>query len=179
MTNAFFAKECTIKIDLSGTATVTAALVLDTAFSAATGITGQFKNVNFKPPVGDVDKVDLMGTTSDFQNAEIEEKPAGMCELSGTVIIPGDEMMEAEVFGAGTAAPAAGSTHTTYRTGLATRTKVEVLLNLDDSTDKVNFAIVNAYITQWDVKGTADGYFEADVTFKCLPRDSYGPQFKD
>lgn len=177
MTNLFFPKEATIKIDAAGTASYSASTVLDTAASAATAITGQFKDISITLPVADVDKIDLLGTTSSFQNAELEEKSAPLCEVSGTIVLPGDEMMEGEIFGSGTAA---GGTHTTYQAGLATRTKVEVLLNVDDGTDEVNFAITNAIVTEYSPKFTgADGHLEASVTFKCLPKDAYGPQFKD
>lgn len=176
ITKVFFPKEGTIKIDATGTATVSASTVLDTAFSAATTITGQFKDLSITLPVADVDKIDLMGVTSSFQNAEMEEKPAIACEISGTIIIPGDELMESEIFGSGTAA---GGTHTTYQAGLATRTKLEVLFSVDDGTDEVNFAIINAYLTEYNPSMSSDGHLEASVTFKCLPKDAFGPQFKD
>ena len=172
----FFPKDATIKIDAAGTSSFAANTVLDTAASAGMAITGQFKDISITLPIGDVEKIDLMGTTSSFQNAELQENPAGLCEVSGTIIIPGDELLESEVFGTGTAA---GGTHTTYQTGLASKTAVEVLLNVDDGTDEVNFAIDNAHITEYNPTMSADGHLEASVTFKCLPRDAFGPQFKD
>ena len=172
----FFPKEGTIKIDAAADVTVSATTVLDTAFASATTITGQFKDFSATSPVADVDKIDLMGTTSGFQNAELEEKPAPLGEFSGTIVIPGDELMSSEIFGAGTAA---GGTRTTYQPGLATRTKVAVLFNADDGTDEVNWAITEAVITEFNPSMGSDGHLEASVTFKCLPRDFYGPQFKD
>lgn len=176
MTKIFFPKEGTIKIDAAGTSSISASTVLDTAFSAGTVITGQFKDFSMTSPVADVEKVDLLGTTSSFQNAEMEEKPAPIGEFSGTIVIPGDELMSSEVFGSGTAA---GGTHTTYQPGLATRTKVEVLFNVDDGTDEINWAIDNAYITEFNPSMSSDGHLEASVTFKCLPKDFFGPQFKN
>lgn len=176
MTNIFFPKEATIKIDAAGTASFAANGVIDTAASSATTITGQFKDISITLPTADVEKVDLMGTTSSFQNAEMQENPAGLCEVSGTIVIPGDEMMEGEIFGSGTAA---GGTHKTYQAGLATRTRVEVMLNVDDGTDEINFAITNAYVTEYSPSMNADGHLEASVTFKCLPKDAFGPQLKD
>lgn len=176
MTKIFFPKEAVIKIDAAGTSSFAASTVLDTAASAGTAITGQFKDINITLPTADVDKVDLLGTTSSFQNAELQENPAPLAEISGTIVVPGDELMESEVFGAGTAA---GGTHTTYQAGLATRTKVEVLLNVDDGTDEVNFAIDNAVITEYSPSMSSDGHMEASVTFKCLPKDCFGPQFKN
>lgn len=177
MTKIFFAKELTIKIDATGDVTLSNSTVIDTAFASATTITGQFKNVTIKLPVAGVDKIDLVGTTSSYQNAEAEEKPAPLAEFSGTIVIPGDELMEAEIFGTGTAA---GGTHTTYESGLASRTKLAVMLNADDGTDEVNYGIRNAYITENGATLTgADGHLEGPVTFKCLPRDCFGPQFKN
>ena len=177
MTNIFFAKEGTIKIDATGDVTLSASTVIDTAFASATVITGQFKDFSIKSPIGDVEKIDLIGTTSSFQNAEIDEKPAPLAEMSGTIIVPGDELMEAEIFGTGTTA---GSTHTTYQPGLATRTKLAVMLNVDDGSDEVNWGASNVFLTDWSPKFTgADGHLEASVTFKCLPKDLYGPQFKN
>jgi len=176
MTKIFFPKEGVIKIDAAADITISNSTVLDTAFASATTITGQFKDFNITTSTADVDKVDLLGTTSSYQNAELQENPAGLTEYSGTIVIPGDELMESEVFGAGTAA---GGTHTTYEPGLATRTKLAVLFNADDGTDEVNFAITNAVITEYNPSLSSDGHLEASVTFKCLPRDAFGPQFKD
>lgn len=173
----FFAKEATVKIDAAGDVSISNSTVLDTAFASAKTITGQFKNVSATLATADVDKIDLMGTTSSYQNGEIEEKPAGIVEISGTIVIPGDEMMEGEIFGSGTAA---GGTHTTYEPGLATRTKLALLINLDDGTDEVNYAGTNFFNTEYNVNLTgADGHFEATVTFKCMARDFFGPQFKN
>jgi len=176
MTKIFFPKEGTIKIDATADVTLTSTTVLDTAFSSATAITGQFKDVSITLPNADVDKVDLIGTSAFFQNAEIQENPAPLAEISGTIVIPGDELMEGEIWGGGTAA---GGTHTTYQAGLASRTKVAVLLNVDDGSDEVNFAFGNAYVTEYNPSMSADGHLEASVTFKCLAKDCYGPQFKD
>ena len=163
-------------MDAIASVSLTAATVLDTAFASATNVTGQFKDISINLPVGDVEKIDLIGTTTSFQNAELEEKPAGLCEISGTIIIPGDELMESEIFGTGTSA---GGTHTTYQTGLATRTKIAILLNADDGTDEVNFAVTNAVVTEYNPSMSSDGHLEASVTFKCLPKDAFGPQFKN
>ena len=177
MTNIWFPKEGTIKMDAAVSVTISASTVLDTAFSSATTVTGQFKDFSMTPGIGDADIIHLLGTTSSFQNAELEEKPAGICEISGTIVVPGDEIMESEIFGTGTAA---GGTHTTYQPGLASRTKLAILLNQDDGTDELNFAVTNAVLTSYEPKFSgADGHLEASVTFKCLPKDFYGPQFKD
>ncbi len=108
-----------------------------------------------------------------------EETPAVLAEISANIVIPGDELMESEIFGAGTSAPASSTTHTTYQPGLATRTKVAILFNVDDGTDEVNFAATNITINAGDLSLNADGHLEGNVTFKALPRDWFGPQFKN
>ncbi len=176
-TKIFFAKEGTIKMDAAASISISNSTVLDTAFSGATTVTGQFKNLSISAlPVGDVNKIDLIGTTSSFQNAELEETPAVMAEISANIVIPGDEVMESEIFGAGTAA---SGTHTTYEPGLATRTKIAILFNVDDGSDEINFAATNITINAGDLSMNADGHLEGNVTFKALPRDWFGPQFKD
>lgn len=173
--NVFFPKEGTMKVTTAGGVTISAGTVLDTAFASATTITGQFKDFNITSPIGDADKIDLYGTTSSFQNAEMQENPAGLGEISGTIIVPGDEMIEGIIFGNGTTA----TTHTTYQPGLATKTKLAFMFNVDDGTDEVNWAITNAVVTEWNPSSAADGHLEASVTMKVLPRDFYGPQFKN
>jgi hypothetical protein len=178
MTKIWFAKEAVVKIDSASDITIDTSAALDTFFSSATAIEGQMKDITFKQPMGDVDLINLHGTDANgYQNAEGEEKPAVLGEISGTLIVPGDELMMGEIFGSGTDI---ASTHTRYNPGKASMTRIAMLLNLDDSTDEFSIAVDNAWTTEFEVKSTgADGHFEATVTMKCLPRDWYGPEFKD
>lgn len=177
MVKLFFGKEGTIKIDAAGDVSISNSTVLSTAFSSATTVTGQFKNLNISSlPLGDVNKIDLMGVTSSFQNAEFEETPAVPAEFSASIIIPGDELMESEIFGSGTAA---SGTHTTYEPGLSARTKLAILFDAADGTDQVSYAATNVILTSSDLTLNADGHLEGNVSFKALPRDFFGPQFKD
>jgi len=177
MVNIFFAKEATVKIDATADVTISASTVLDTAFAAATAMTTQMKDVSIDGKMVTANMINLLGTTSSFQNQEIEEVPPEMVEISGTLILPGDEVSEAELFGTGTAA---GGTHTTYRMGKATVTKIAMLVNVDDGTDEVNFAGNLGIITEYAVKATgADGHFEVSFKAAFLPVNFYGPQFKD
>ena len=171
------AAESVIKIDQAADVTLSASTVLDTAFASGTAIQGVMKDITVTEPIGDVEKIDLLGSDTDgFQNAEIEEKPAGLVEIQGTAILPGDEVVESIIYGTGTSA----TTHTTYRAGKAVTEKLALLLNLDDGTDEVSYAGTNMRVTAKDVKVTGpDGHYEITFTFKCLPRDFYGPQFKD
>ena len=175
-TKVWHAREAVIK--LAASTTITTAAALDTFFSGGTAVEGVMKDITVTEPASDVEKIDLLGEDSDtFQNAEGEEKPFGMVEISGTAILPGDEVIETFIYPTGTAI---GGTHTRYRPGQGTRKKPSFLLNLDDSTDEVNYAGENCWLTAKDVKVTgADGHLEVTLTLKCLPRDWYGPEFKD
>lgn len=170
--------EAVIKIDSAADVTITESAALDTFFSSGTAIEGIAKDISVTEPIGDADKIDLLGAdTNGFQNAELEKKPAGLVEISMTAILPGDEVAMAELFGAGTAID---TTHTRYTVGKCSKTSIALLINLDDGTDEVNYAGTNLYVTAHDVKVTgADGHFEVSMTLKGLPRDWYGPEFKD
>lgn len=177
MAEVWFAKHATVKI--AGTAiTITGGTALDNSFTAGSAIQGKMKDITITEPHGDMDKIDLLGTdTNGFQNAEAEEKPAGNAEISGTLILDGDELTELFMYDAGSAITAS---HTRFRSGKATVRKISMLVNLNDGTDEVNYAMINAYPTARDVKVTgADGHFEITFTAKSLPRDFYGPEFKN
>lgn len=178
MVKVWVAPEAVIKMAPASSVTISASAVLDTEFAAATAVTGVMKDITVTEPQRDADKIDLLGTTSNFQNAGLELKPANMVEVSGTAILPGDEVSEPFIFGS--TATAAGGTHTTYRGGQTNQSAVAVLINLDDGTDEMNYAGTNMRVTASDSKVTgADGHWEVTWTLKCLPRDWYGPQFKD
>jgi hypothetical protein len=174
-TKVWYAKEATVKIG-SGTV-ISGATAVWNMFGSGTTITGVLKDISITEPVGDVDKIDILGTdTAGFQNAEVEEKPAGMVEMSGTMILPGDEVTELMMYGGGSAVVGG---YTRYRPGLATRTKFSLLVDLNDSTDRVSIGMAYAWLSQKDIKVTgADGHFESSFTAKCLPRD-YAIDFKD
>ena len=172
------ASEAVIKLDAASSVTITTSAALDTFFSSGTAIQGIAKDISIKQSIPDVDKIDLLGTdSSGYQNAELEKKPAGLTEVTMTLVLPGDEVSAIELFGVGTAI---STTHTRYSPGLVASQTIAMLLNLDDTADEVNFAGTNMKVTQYDPKVTgADGHFEVAITLKCLPRDFYGPEFKD
>jgi hypothetical protein len=169
------AREAVVK--MAQDVTITGAAALDTFFSAGSTVTGVMKDISITEPNSDVSSIDLLGIDSNgFQNIEGEVKPYGMAEVTGTMILPGDEVVESFMFPAGSAIAA---THTRYQPGKVSRRTPSILLNLNDGTDTVNIVLDNAWITARDVKVTgADGHFEATFTAKCLPRDFY-LEFKD
>jgi len=178
MANVWKAANTVCKINTASNVTITSAAVLDSFFSAATSIEASMKDVTITEPMGKAEKIDLQGTdSSGYQNAEMEEKPANVAEISGTLILKGDEVIEGFIYGGGTAI---AGTHTRYSPGLASVPKLAILVNLDDGTDEVSIAMDNVYFTEKDTKiSGADSHFEISFTAVCLPRDFYGPEFKD
>lgn len=178
----WFPRDSTIKIDATGDVTISNATVLDTAFASATEVTAGQKGIIITPGMHSVEIIHLMGVTAqdttEYQNAEMEEKPPGLVKIAGSIVHQKDESgYDLEIFGTGTAA---GGTHTTYEPGKAAPTKCAMLLNLDDGTDEVNYAARNLVFTQYEVSSTgADGHFEISFEAYCLPKDFFGPQFKD
>jgi len=175
MVKVWHAREVVVKVDAS--TSITTAAALDTFFSG-TAIEGSLKDMTLKWPSADTDKIDLHGDDANgFQNAEKERKPFGMAELSGTLVFPGDEVVETLFFPTGTAI---NGTHTRYRPGTGTEKHPSFLINLDDGTDEVNFAMESTDVMIDEIKSTgADGSFEFTFTAKALPRNCFGPEFKD
>ena len=178
MTKVWFAKECDVLMTAS-TPTINTATTLYNTFSAMTSIKGVLKDISVTEQTGDTDIINLLGTDSTgYQNAEMEEKPAGLVEVQATMVLPGDEVVEQFVYDTNGSTVTGG--YTRYRSGKALRRKVSLCLRLTDGTDEVAYAATNALLSAKDVKVTgADGHFEATMTLKCLPRDFYGPEFKD
>ena len=162
---------------------VTTAL-LDTTVDA-TAFESNCKNVTIVEPEGAIEKIDLLGETSGFQNAQLDEKPFGLARISGTLVQPGDEVLETMFCGAGVAVITGNSaTHTRYQVGDSTSAKTRVaaafLVNLDDGTDEVNILLNNAYVIKLGDKtiSGADGHWEQSFEAVCLPKDYY-VEYKD
>lgn len=177
----WFPRDTVIKLDATGDVSLSNSTVLDTAFAAATAVTAGHKGITVTPGMHSTEIIQELGVTAqdgtNYQNAEMEEKPPGLVKFAGTIVHQKDEGYESEIFGTGTAA---SGTHTTYEPGKATPTKVAMLLNLDDGTDEVSYAGRNMIFTQWESSFTgADGHFETTFEAYCLPKDFFGPQFKD
>ncbi len=158
-----------ITIDNSG--------ALDDDFSGGTTVT-EAKNITITPPEGAVEQVPLIGETSGFQNAEMDEKNFTNAKAAFTLIIDGDETMD--TFFGGTTGQAVSGYGTRYQIGMSTTVKTRpligaLLLALDNGSEEANFVLNNVYPTKYgDVKLTGtDGHWEADMEFECLPKDYY------
>jgi len=173
MAKVWHAREGVIKIDANADISIPAGAALDTVFGSATAMQADLKGVEITEPEMAVEKIDLLGDDANsFQNADVEEKPAGMAEISGTMVLRGDETgLEIEGY---EASSSPGGTHTRYQRSGGNRKKVSILVNLDDSTDEVNIVLADAWITSWDRKLTgADGHWEVTFSATCLAKNYY------
>ena len=186
-----------VKIDLASNVTIAASAALDTFFgSTATTISAYMKNISVVVPEGDVEQINFLGVTSSFQNSNLDQKPFGMGEVSGTLILKrptsADTYTEMLIdtpaagnpthlfFGEGTDIPAAGTTHRRYQAGSITtgdfdRPESAWLINITDGTEETNIVLDNAFVTKYgEVKiDGADGHWEVDVNVKCKNSDFY------
>ncbi len=178
MAKVWQARETTIKLDTADNITITTADNLSTFFSSSPDITATAKNVTIVEPEGDVDKIDLLGVdASGFQNAELEEKPFGLAQITGTLVLDSVDRIEDFALGTGTTV---ATDYTRYRVGDGNRPDCAVLISLTDGTNEVYFAMDNAKFTRiGDIKISGpDSHWEQDFKIVCLPRDFYGPEFK-
>lgn len=178
MANVWFAKDTVCKVDLASNVTITTSAVLDSFFSSGTAIEAVMKNVTITEPMRGSNPINLQGTDADgFQNAQMEETPGdGVAEIEGTLILKGDETVEAFFYDAGTTV---AGTHTRYRAGLAAIRQLAFMVNLDDSSDELTVTMDNVFIDEKDITiSGADGHYEINFSGKCLPRDFHA-EFKN
>lgn len=175
MAKIWQAREAQVKIDLASNVTITSATALSNFFSGATALEGSLKEISISGSEGDVEQIDFIGEDSNgFQNADKDKKPFGMVEISGKLVLRGDETIES--FAYGTSITVA-TNYTRYQPGI--RQEVSVLLLNDDGTDYHAAVLDNADVTKMgDLSLSADGHWERDFTIKGLARDLY-EEFKN
>lgn len=173
----WYAKEGIFKIDLASNVSIDASGPIDADFGTGSAVAGVYKDLRITLSQPDVDQINLVGSdTAGFQNAELEEKPPVLTEMSGTLVLPGDEGVEEFFFDAGTVV--AGG-YTRYQPGKSSVRKLAFLINLTDGTDVVNIAMDNMVGTSGEIRLTgADGHWETSYSGKCLARDAF-IEFKD
>jgi len=145
----------------------------------------KLKNVTIAEPEGAIEKVDLCGVSSSFQNAELDFKPYGIARISGSLLHESDwaasDALE-EWVEVGTDYNSGGS-HA-FQPGKGTygdgRVACAILVRLYDTTDEVNILMDNAYITKLGDRrlSGADGHWEQDFEAVCLP-SGYFVEYKD
>jgi len=177
MVKVWKAKHTSVQIIDAASLTITTTETLDTAFSNASAedIVCHAKNITVTEPEGDVDKIDLLGTSGNFQCAEKDEKPFGLASISGTLVFHEDENIEVHAFGSGTSV--SGGYKRYQPADITNRQDVAMLVRVEDSalTKEVMFALDNAKMTRvGDIRISGpDGHWEQDFMVKCLPRDFY------
>ena len=180
MAKVWRARETTVKIVLAASISIDTATPLHTEFTnaSATSISAYMKNVTVVQPEADVEIIHLLGVdASSFQNAQLEKKPYGIAEVTGTLLVDSGEVLEP--FIDNTAVAVTGG-YSRYQVGNAHRPEVAVLIALTDATYYVNFVLDNAWMTKlgdWKID-SADGHWEVEVSIKCLPCDFYW-EYKD
>lgn len=174
MVTPFYARDATIKVALESAITIgTTGNVFDYA-GFATAVEGYAKNVTITPPEGPIEQIDLLGDDSNsFQNAAADIKPYGMATISGTLVHPGDELLEPFVMGAGASTVISGS-YTRWQVGKGSRVSVALVVNFDNGTDEVSVLFDNGWFTKFGEKSlNADGHWEQNFELVCHARDYY------
>ena len=180
MAKVWKASEASIKMALASNITITSATALHTLFTSgsSSSLDVDMKGIEITAPEMSVEKIDLVGQdTNGIQNAEIEEKPAGLAKLTSTLILRGDEGA-LETYGFESSTTVTGG-YTRYQRKNASRKKVSVLVNLDDGTDAVNILLHDCFITTMSPKLTgADGHFEIEFAVETKATNYY-EEFKN
>ncbi len=159
--------------------TITTNSILSAAFSTSTRVESHFKNLTVTPPEIAHDKQDLIGVdSSNFQNAVLDKKPAGMATFSGTAMLGNDESLESYLDESGVSiTDVTYGNSTRYQIGNGDLPEIAVCIVMEDAANskRVTFVLDNAYVTKWgDVRiGGPDSHWEQDVTVACLPKDFY------
>jgi len=151
------------------------------------------KNVTVTIPKSEVELVPLLGETAQVigsnipvattaQNCIIDEKNYGMSQITGTLVLKGDEDFEPMIFGSGT--QIATNTYTRYGMGDSASGKKRVvvgsiLVDLNNGSENVSVAMANISMNLGDMKPTgADGHWEVDFDGSCLPENT-ALEYKD
>ena len=177
---------------LSATAvTVATGDTLVSEFTAATDIQNHVKNLVITPPIGAIDKIDLIGETTSvlqplqtFQNYLLEEKSWSFAKVTGTILLkPDEDPFDNMISGDGTQAVTGAYTRRQY--GGSDSSKLRkvgaLLIHMPlNASDIRSILLNNAYIVSLgDIKATgADGHLERDFEITCAP-ENYADDFLD
>lgn len=173
----FRARHITIKV--ASLITIGSGSTLPSTFDGASPVTvTTAKNVTIVEPERESEKIDQLGIDSNnFQNAQLEEKPTGMGEISGTLVHDGDEVLEPYYYGAASIAGPSG--YTRWQVGQGSNQSCALLAYVYDGTKQVAFVLDSARITKLgEAKLSVDGHMEQDFKAICLPKNFY-KEFKN
>ena len=173
----------------------TAVTVTDSAtilsLYSASDIQAVVKNLIITPPIGAVDKIDMIGETTSaleptltFQNYLLEEKSWTLARVTGTMLwnVAEENQLELAMGGAGTAEP---TNFRRYQYGASDSGKTRVVGSIAihfpiGTTDLRTILLNNALVLSLgDIKATgADGHLERDFELVCAP-ENYLDEVRD
>ncbi len=170
--------------------TVTNSATILSLYSAS-DIQAVVKNLIITPPIGAVDKIDMIGETTSaleptltFQNYLLEEKSWTLARVTGTMLwnVAEENQLELAMGGAGTAEP---TNFRRYQYGASDSGKTRVVGSIAihfpiGTTDLRTILLNNALVLSLgDIKATgADGHLERDFELVCAP-ENYLDEVRD
>ena len=174
ITKTYSAREGELYIAYADQITFDSSTNLSGAFSSAGhSIASAIKNITVTPPETGWDKQDFIGQNTDgFQNQLLDEKPAGVATVTGTLVLAEDETIEDYLVSGSVISAPAG--YTRRGVGESSQTVAAcVVLGKGGSDKQASFAFDNARATKWgDVRISGpDSHWEQDFTIICLAKD--------
>lgn len=179
----FSARTATIKISNSAVTFDTGTLLASETYS--TGTINEAKNITVTPPKSEIEIIPLLGETAQSigngipvgitsQNAVLDEKNWSKAIVTGTLVLDGDEIIEAMTSGSGTSI-SGGLTRYALGDSASGKTRVKIgalMIDFSNGSEQVTVVLSNVYFNMGEVKPTgADGHFEMDFEASCLPED--------
>lgn len=171
----FHARDVTVKVALASAVTI-GSNTLASYFTTATTL-AKVKEVSITRGDYDFEQVNYHGEDSNgYQNMGKVRAPVGAGEMQMTIDNDNYRTLAALCYDTTTTI---NTSWVRFSTGNAARKQVSLLVVADDGTDYCAFAMDDAELTSTEDSSTgADGNLEKSMTFKCLAKDLYGPEFK-
>lgn len=172
--------------------TVTDSATILSLFTASTDIYNKAKNIVITPPMGEIEKIDMIGETAStleptltFQNNLVEEKSWTFARISGTLMLDGncdEDIFDLMITGAGVSEPTTFKRHQ-YGASDSGNTRVvgSIMVHFPmGATTLKSILFNNFYLTKLgDIKSTgSDGHLERDFEGTCTP-DNYLEEVRD
>jgi hypothetical protein len=174
-TEVFHARDVTIKAIAASSVTI-GSNTLSSYFTS--GVTlAKAKEVSITRGDRDFEQQNYHGEDANgFQNMGKVRSPNGPGEMKVTIDNDNYKAIAALVYDSSSTI---NTSYTRYTDGNANRKMVALLVMADDGSDYCAFAMDDAELTSTEDASTgADGILEKSMTFKCLAKDLYGPEFK-
>lgn len=174
-TEIFHARDVTIKAIAANSITISTNTL---ASYFASGVTlAKVKEVSITRGDYSFEQVNYHGEdSSGFQNQGKQRAPLAPAEAQLTIDNDNYRTLAAVCYDSSTTID---TSYTRYTDGNAQRKEVAILVVADDGSDYCAFALDNAeLVSTEDASSGSDGNLEKTMTFRCLAKDLYGPEFK-